>query len=236
MAPAGITTIVFDVNETLSDIGGMRQAFGDAGVRPELAPLWFTSVLRDGISLAAAGGSARFAEIGASVLAGMLHAEAQREGAGPQPELQEATKTVLAGFTELDTHPDVAEGIRSLQASGYRLITLSNGAASVARGLLGRAGLEDAVAATLSVEDAGVWKPAADAYAHAQHHCGEPAWQQLMVAVHPWDLDGAHRAGMATAWINRTAAPYPAVMSPPDVAVSSLPELAAALGPAPSAG
>ena len=30
-----------------------------------------------------------------------------------------------------------------------------------------------------------------------------------LVAVYPWDLDGAARAGLASVWINRTGGPYP---------------------------
>jgi len=28
-------------------------------------------------------------------------------------------------------------------------------------------------------------------------------------AVHPWDTDGAARAGMSTGWVNRSHRPYP---------------------------
>ncbi len=31
----------------------------------------------------------------------------------------------------------------------------------------------------------------------------------MLVAVHPWDIDGAARAGLATAWINRNGGVYP---------------------------
>jgi 2-haloacid dehalogenase len=51
----------------------------------------------------------------------------------------------------------------------------------------------------------------------------------LMVAVHPWDLHGAARAGMATAWIDRTGAPYPDVFVPPTLTAVDLPGLAAQL-------
>jgi 2-haloacid dehalogenase len=54
----------------------------------------------------------------------------------------------------------------------------------------------------------------------------------MLVAVHPWDIDGAHRAGMRTAWLNREGAPYPAVHTSPEITVNSLPELAEALTPA----
>lgn len=41
-----------------------------------------------------------------------------------------------------------------------------------------------------------------EAYDYAARSCDVPAEQMLLVAVHSWDIDGAARAGMATAWIN----------------------------------
>lgn len=51
----------------------------------------------------------------------------------------------------------------------------------------------------------------------------------LLVAVHPWDIHGAARAGLGTAWVNRSGAPYPAYFAEPDYTVTSLPELARTL-------
>jgi 2-haloacid dehalogenase len=51
----------------------------------------------------------------------------------------------------------------------------------------------------------------------------------LLVAVHPWDIHGAARAGLSTAWINRRGGPYPDYFLAPDHTVSALDELAAAL-------
>ncbi|MCY1158835.1 MAG: haloacid dehalogenase type, partial [Citricoccus sp.] len=66
------TVIVFDVNETLSDMSAMDRAFTQAGAPAELARLWFSTVLREGFALAAAGNAARFADIGTEVLTGLL--------------------------------------------------------------------------------------------------------------------------------------------------------------------
>ena len=56
----------------------------------------------------------------------------------------------------------------------------------------------------------------------------------LLVAVHPWDIDGGARAGTSTAWVNRRGAPYPHLTSPhptaPTHTVHALGELAAELG------
>ena len=52
----------------------------------------------------------------------------------------------------------------------------------------------------------------------------------LLVAVHPWDIDGAKRAGLRTAWINRGGQPYPGYFLAPDHSVTGLSELAGTFG------
>jgi 2-haloacid dehalogenase len=51
----------------------------------------------------------------------------------------------------------------------------------------------------------------------------------LLVAVHPWDIDGAARAGLSTAWIDRSGAPYPESFTSPTLRAGSLTDLAAQL-------
>ena len=124
---------------------------------------------------------------------------------------------VLAGFRELPVHPDVLAGVRAVRAAGHRLVTLSNGATSVADELLARAGVREDFERLLSAEDAGTWKPgrAADAYAAAQ--LGVEPGDQTLVAVHPWDIDGAARAGLRTAWLDRSGeGHYPTHLTRPD--------------------
>jgi 2-haloacid dehalogenase len=47
--------------------------------------------------------------------------------------------------------------------------------------------------------------------------------------VHPWDLHGAARAGLRTAWIDRHGSPWPGYARTPDLRVSGVRELAARL-------
>nr|WP_199734876.1 HAD family hydrolase [Cellulomonas sp. PhB143] len=97
---------------------------------------------------------------------------------------------------------------------------------SVADSLLGRAGVREHFERLLSVEDARRWKPAPEAYAYGVEACGVDAAQAMLVAVHPWDIDGAARAGLATAWIDRSGGHYPGCFTPPDLRVASVTDLA----------
>jgi len=215
--------VVFDVNETLSDLAPMGDHFARVGAPAHLAPTWFASVLRDGFGLTAAGAAAPFAEVAQGVLRTVL-AEAG------VADLDAAVDTVMSGFTSLAVHPDVPDGIRALHSAGLRLVTLTNGSTSVTEGLLGRAGVRDQVERLLSVEDAGAWKPARAAYEYAAAECAPPPAEMLLVAVHPWDIDGAARAGLRTAWVDRSGSPYPPHLTPPELTVTGIDDLARRLG------
>ncbi len=217
--------VVFDVNETLSDLAPMGGRFADVGLPPDAARTWFAAVLRDGFGLSMVGAPGTFADIATGVLRSM-HLAAHAPG---DPDA--AARHVVEGFLDLPVHPDVDPGTRALADLGVRLVTLSNGSASVAERLLERAGLRDRFEQVLSVDDAGAWKPSAIAYRHALERCGVEAHRALLVAVHPWDTDGARRAGLAAAHLDREGIGYPPHLLPPTVRVRSLPDLAALLAP-----
>lgn len=215
--------VVFDVNETLSDMAPIAQRFIDVGAEGNLAVTWFSGLLRDGFALTAAGASEKFATLAREGLRAVLGGVQLDHG------IDAVVDHVMNGFSSLDVHPDVVDGIRSLAGSGLRLVTLSNGATSVAEGLLERAGIRDEFEMLLSVEDAGVWKPAARAYEFAARRCGVDMGAMLLVAVHPWDVDGAARAGMQVAWIDRGGAHYPAYFCAPGRIAAGIDDLAAQL-------
>ncbi len=210
-----IDAVVFDVNETLSDMTALASRFAEAGQPPEMLDSWFAGVLRDGFALAAAGDFRPFGQIAAGNLRGTLTAE--------------QIDSLLTGFRELDAHPDVPEGLRLLAEAGYRLITLTNGAAALSESMFARAGVLGLLESRLSVEDAVTWKPAPASYRHAADACGLPLDRMAMVAVHPWDVHGAQRVGMFGVWVNRHGAVYPDYLPAPDAVVTDLRDLAAVL-------
>jgi len=212
--------IVFDVNETLSDMAPIAGRFEDVGAPAHLASSWFAGLLRDGFALTVAGENPPFASLGADGLRTALSGLSLN-----RPE-QEAVDHIMAGFADLTVHPDVPGGIRALAELDIRLITLSNGSATIAERLLTEAGLADLFESFLSVEQAGIWKPAAGAYAYAVDTCAVEPAEAMLVAAHPWDTDGASRAGLRAAWINRSGGRYPEYFQPPDLQAASLLQLA----------
>ena len=143
--------ILFDVNETLSDMSPMAQRFLDVGAPAQLAATWFATLLRDGFALTAAGAIAPFAQLGIGALRANLH------GVLPHRAIDEAVAHIMEGFGKLPVHKDVIDGIPILAALDTRLVTLSNGATTVAQSLFERAGIGEHFEQLLSAEDAGVW-------------------------------------------------------------------------------
>lgn len=213
--------IVLDVNETLSDTAPLRTAFAEVGLPAHEAEPWFAGVLRDAFALTVVGEVPAFADLAAEGVRTRLPA-------GRDPD--RAAARVLEVFTSLPVHADVPDGLRALRAAGVRVVTLSNGAASVAEGLLERAGVRDQVEACLAAGDAGAWKPHPRAYAHALAATGVDAGRAMLVAAHPWDTDGAARAGLRTAWLRRGASRYPSYARKPEVVADDLRDLAGRLG------
>ena len=217
-----VRVAALDVNETLSDLTPLGERIASLGAPAHLLDVWFASVLRDGFALSLHGDYAPFGALGRDVLAGLL---AQHGVADPDG----GAEHVLAAFGDLEVHPDVPDGIRALRGHGIRVVTLTNGNAALTDGLLERAGLLDLVEHRLSVDAVRRWKPAAAPYLHAASVCGVEPGRVALVAVHPWDVDGAQRAGLVGAFLARGALRYPASFLPADVTAATLPGLADSL-------
>jgi 2-haloacid dehalogenase len=209
---------LLDVNETLSDLAPLAERFEDVGAPGDLLPTWFAATLRDGIALAASGQYADFPDVARAA----LHTLLARVGG---PPLEEAAEHVLAGMAALSVHPDVEPGLRRLREAGIRAATLTNGSAAAAEALLERAGIADLVERYLDVSEVGRWKPAPEPYRHACRTMNVAEGDAALIAVHPWDVHGARRAGLRGAWLDRHRVPYPSFFLAPDVSASDLPTL-----------
>lgn len=217
--------VVFDVNETLTDLSPLRDRLESVGAPRHLLDSWFVATLRDGFALTSVGAYAEFADVAKSALRTALAGT----GLTDEAKREEAVAEVLAGFPALDVHPDVPDGLRRLHEAGVRLVTLTNGAAELSRGSFERAGVLDLFERRLSVSEPQRWKPAPEPYLWAARECGVPADRAALIAVHPWDTDGAARAGLTSAWIDRSGTPFPDVFHAPDVTGPDLPAVAEAL-------
>lgn len=181
-------------------------------------------MLRDSFALTLTGHPRPFAEVAGGVLEGLL----TEAGSEPAPGI-DPVGHLLESFSALPLHDDVGPGVELLTRAGWRLATLSNGSVEVAEALLARARLRRHFERLMSVAAAGAWKPHGGAYRYAASELGCEPGSLLLVAVHPWDIDGAARAGLRTAWLNRRGLPWPPAMTRADVEIRRLEELPASL-------
>ncbi|MFJ9012760.1 haloacid dehalogenase type II [Streptomyces canus] len=216
-----LPVLVFDINETLSDLTPLRGRFADIGAPGHLLETWFAGVLRDGFALTAAGAYADFTDVARHGVQTVLSKLEDWTG-----DDEAAAQHILEGFTDLDTHPDVPDGIRRLSEAGYRLTAMTNGSAALTERLLHKAGVLDCFESLSDVSGPQCWKPAPAAYQYTTEGAGVRPDQAMMIAVHPWDIDGAQRAGLEGAWLRRGASTYPQTMTPPDHVARDLQELA----------
>ena len=121
VGPQRPALLVFDVNETLSDMSPIAGRFQEVGAPPYLAKTWFAGLLRDGFALTVGEANPSFASLGAEGLRVML------SGISLNRDVDDAVRHIMDGFSSLQVHPDVPEGVRALAELGIRLVTLSNG-------------------------------------------------------------------------------------------------------------
>ena len=221
--------IIFDVNETLSDMSPLQQRFEEIGLDAREATSWFAMLLRDGFALTVTGANPSFASLARGSL------EVALAGRVPVETLEHAVRHIVDSLSGLGVHDDVVDGVTALAEQGRRLVTLSNGGAAVAEALFTAAGIRDRFEQLLTVEDAPRWKPDREAYHYALRCCGlDQPGEAMLVAVHPWDIEGARSAGLRTAWINRSGGRYPAYFGQPDLEATSVLDLARQLMPEPA--
>jgi 2-haloacid dehalogenase len=213
------TVCVFDVNETLLDLGALdphfERIFGNAGVRRT----WFLQLLQSALVATVTGVYSDFGTIGGAA----LEMVAEREGVALSGEDRQR---ILGGMRELPPHPEVAESLDRLRKAGLRLATLTNSTKQVAEAQMENSGLRDYFEQILSADDVKRLKPAPEPYHMAAESLGVEVGEVRLVAAHAWDVAGALRAGCAAAFVARPAMVLDPLVERPDVVGADLHEIA----------
>jgi 2-haloacid dehalogenase len=210
---------VFDVNETLLDLGALdphfERVYGDAGVRRS----WFLQLLQSALVATVTGVYSDFGTIGAAA----LEMVAEREGVYLS---EEDKQEILGGMRELPPHPEVAKSLERLREAGLRTATLTNSTREVAEAQMENSGLRGYFEQILSADAVKRLKPAPEPYMMAAESLGVEIGQVRLVAAHSWDVAGALRAGCAAAFVARPGMVLDPLVERPDVVGVDLRELA----------
>ena len=134
---------------------------------------------------------------------------------------------LVAEIEKLKPFPDVIEALQKLRDGGYRLAILSNGDRDMLEAAKPYIGFQ--FDATISVQEAGYFKPHWKTYAKAEEILAEERTSILFVANHAFDCIGAKSFGMRTAFIDRRKRPFGQEPQQPDLIVANFKELADAL-------
>ncbi|KAK9833698.1 hypothetical protein WJX74_003087 [Apatococcus lobatus] len=214
--------LLFDVNETLISLQPLADAMVQVGLKADLLELWFAKVLRDGIAGAAAGSLASFKDIG------VYHTKLLLAAAKPAVnDHTEAAETVLAAFNRVDLYDDVAPALAEIRACNMKVATMTNGSVDITKGALQKGRLDPYVHVNkmMDVTQAGTWKPHAKCYHFAAQQLGLEPSEVMLVAVHPWDCNGAMQAGLQAAYLDRNSIPFPPFFTQPTLTSTSMSDL-----------
>jgi 2-haloacid dehalogenase len=202
--------VLFDLNGTLLDPAGIGEPWGasdlGAGVLSEAVQGAMVDTL-----------SGAFRPLDEHVRAALLREVAVR---GLDPAHVDAA---LERAQSLDPFPDAAAALATLRAAGHRVAVLTNSARATGERALARAGLE--VEAVIGADEVQAYKPHPAPYRHAVQRLGDA----MLAAAHWWDVTGAKRAGLRTAWIARGEGELTPAAPEPDVRARDLADLAAQL-------
>src|ERR1700760_4963142 len=141
----------------------------------------------------------------------------------------EQARRLIGLYDELQPFPDVVPALRALAGLGYELALFSNGSPAMIGNCLGNSGLGEFFGQRISVDEVRAFKPSPVVYRHAAGRLSLPPGQIRLVTSNAFDCVGASAAGMRTAWVNRSAAPFDTIGAQPDLTVPTLDRLPAAL-------
>jgi 2-haloacid dehalogenase len=203
-----VTWVLFDLNGTLVDPSGIGEPLMPAALDDAVQLAMVTTLT---------GGRTSFRDLIGAALRRQL-VLAGRDGRDAEPALQR--------LASMPAYPEARAALERLAAGGARLGVLTQSSAEAAEQVLGAAGLREALETVISADDAGAFKPDPRVYRLALQRVGGPAW---LVAAHWWDVAGAARAGLRTAWVSRHDRVYPDAGPAPDVRAADLLEAAEAI-------
>lgn len=130
---------------------------------------------------------------------------------------------LVSQIETLKPFPEVPEALQRL-ARKYKLVILSNGDRDMLEAA--KPHLGHSFDATISVQEAGYFKPHRKTYETAARILGVSPLQCMHVANHAFDCIGAKAAGMRAAFIDRRNRPFGQTQHTPDVVVRTMTELA----------
>jgi 2-haloacid dehalogenase len=189
--------VVFDVNETLMNLDGIRPVFDRVFNDPAAMRLWFANLITYSEALTLSGVYVPFTDIGGAVLRMLAATRDVTITDGDAAELTDR-------FATMPPHAEVPAALRRLRDHGFRLFTLTDNTLAISGRQLEHAGVIDVFERRFSVDETVKrHKPAQEAYDSVAAALELDPGDICLVACHVWDTMGAQSAGWQAGLILR---------------------------------
>lgn len=213
-----IRAVFFDMNETLLNLSLLEKEFNKNFEDQHVLNYWFTKLLHSSTVLGIMDEYKSFGELAAVALENVFFENNKL--------LSNNTKSeILDAFKKLPAYDDVIPAFNELKAKDIRIVALSNSSLTMIKEQLTNAQIMSYVDGYHSVDAVYKYKPFSDVYTTVMKKEELKPEEVVMVATHDWDLFGAKKAGLTTAYIERKRMIYHPYYSPPDYRADSLSNL-----------
>jgi 2-haloacid dehalogenase len=195
------TACVFDAYGTLFDFLSAskrcRDALGDKA--DALGQLWRTRQLEYSWLRSLMGSHADFWQVTGEALDFAM--------ASLRIEDRALRERLMDLFLNIEAFPDARRVLEALKRAKRPAAILSNGSPAMLAAAAKSAGVEGLLDHTLSIEDAGIYKPHRSVYELVTRRLRLSPERICFVSSNGWDAAGAAHFGFQAVWANRSGAP-----------------------------
>ena len=203
---------VFDIIGTCFSLNRLQQQLTEFGAPTYAVELWFAQALRDAFALSHAGGYQPLKEV--------LAAQLPRTLKTLQIESNSAQRSqIIEKLSQLELNDGAAAAFKLLTEAGWKIVALTNGSESATRKLLESAGVQEYFSEVYSCDAIARTKPHPEVYQMIPTDNLDRTW---LIAAHAWDIAGAIRVGMKTAFVNQLEKDYLEVYPQPQIIAKDL--------------
>ena len=196
-----IKAVFFDMNETLLNLSLLKLQFDKHFDDKYVLKYWFTKLLHSSTIIGIMDEYRNFGELADVALENLFFEN-------NKPLSEEVKTEILGEFRKLPAYDDVRPALRLLRDKDIRVIAVSNSSLAMIKEQLTNAGIIDLFNSYYSVDDVKKYKPFKDIYQSVAKQEELRTEDIIMIATHDWDLFGAKKAGLSTAYIKRKEVIY----------------------------
>jgi 2-haloacid dehalogenase len=215
-----IKAVFFDMNETLLNLNLLKEQFDKHFDDKYVMKYWFTNLLYSSCVMGIMGEYKNFGELAEVALENLFFEHNKKLPA-------KIKNQILGEFKKLPAYDDVRPAIKLLRENDIRIVAVSNSSLDMIKEQLTNAGIIDLFDSYYSVDEVKKYKPFKDIYQSAAKKENLKMEDIVMVATHDWDLFGAKKAGLITAYIKRKEVIYNPFYLQADYSDSNLSDLIA---------